>query len=330
MEERKTVKVVAAIIRRGDKIFATQRGYGEFKDGWEFPGGKVEVGETPQEALAREIREELSADIIVGDLLTTVEYDYPKFHLSMDCFWAELAERSEMTLLEHEAAKWLGMDELDTVNWLPADIEVVKAIQDEKKRLSQDNTQNYYNEKSNEFFESTVSADVSSLYDHFLKYIPEGGHILDFGCGSGRDTKAFMNLGYDVEAIDGSPELSKLASEYTGINVKCRDFFDLNETAKYDAIWACASIIHVHSEKLPLLLSKMRDAVCEKGIIYASFKKGEFEGERNGRYFVDMTAERFRNVLGNVDGLSIVEEWYSEDVREDRDNSWYDVILRKG
>ena len=128
MEERKTVKVVAAIIQRGDKIFATQRGYGEFKDGWEFPGGKVECGETPQEALVREIREELSAEIRVGDLLTTVEYDYPKFHLSMDCFWAELTENSEMTLLEHEAAKWLSMDELDTVNWLPADCEVVNAI----------------------------------------------------------------------------------------------------------------------------------------------------------------------------------------------------------
>lgn len=130
MEERKTIKVVAAIVRNGDKIFATQRGYGEFKDGWEFPGGKVEPEESPQHAVAREIKEELSADIIVGDLLTTVEYDYPKFHLSMDCFWAELKEGSEMTLLEHEAAKWLHVDELDTVDWLPADIEVVNVIKD--------------------------------------------------------------------------------------------------------------------------------------------------------------------------------------------------------
>ncbi len=126
---KKTVRVVAAILRRADgKIFATQRGYGDFKDGWEFPGGKIELGETPQEALAREIREELSAEIRVGDLLITVECDYPQFHLSMDCFWAELKEGSEMTLLEHEAAKWLGTDELDTVDWLPADVEVVEAI----------------------------------------------------------------------------------------------------------------------------------------------------------------------------------------------------------
>ena len=124
----KTIKVVAAIIRDGDRIFATQRGYGEYKDGWEFPGGKVEPGETPQEALVREIKEELDADIVVGDLLTTVEYDYPTFHLSMDCFWAKLVEGSEMRLLEHEAAKWLSLDSLDEVEWLPADILVANTI----------------------------------------------------------------------------------------------------------------------------------------------------------------------------------------------------------
>ena len=129
----KTVKVVAAIIRDGDCIFATQRGYGEYKDGWEFPGGKVEPGETPQEALVREIKEELDADIIVGDLLTTVEYDYPTFHLSMDCFWATLTEDSGLKLLEHEAAKWLSFDNLDEVDWLPADTVALNEIQDKIK-----------------------------------------------------------------------------------------------------------------------------------------------------------------------------------------------------
>ncbi|MCR5803208.1 MAG: (deoxy)nucleoside triphosphate pyrophosphohydrolase [Clostridia bacterium] len=130
MENRKTIKVVAAIIRKGDKIFATQRGYGDFKDGWEFPGGKVEPGESSKEALVREIREELDADINVGDLLTTVEYDYPQFHLSMDCFWATLVEGSEMKLLEHEAAKWLTRDQLDSVEWLPADTAVIDIIKE--------------------------------------------------------------------------------------------------------------------------------------------------------------------------------------------------------
>ena len=133
MEERKTVKVVAAIIRKGDKIFATQRGYGEHKDGWEFPGGKVEPGESAPKALVREIREELAADIVVGDLLTTVEYDYPNFHLSMACYYATLKPGSELILKEHEAAKWLSLNELDTVDWLPADVEVVKVLSKEWK-----------------------------------------------------------------------------------------------------------------------------------------------------------------------------------------------------
>ena len=124
----KTVKVVAAIITKDNKIFATQRGYGDFKDGWEFPGGKIEEGETPEHAIAREIKEELNADIFVGDLITTVDYDYPKFHLSMDWFWAELAPDSDMELLEHEAAKWLSIDEIDSVDWLPADVEVAGVI----------------------------------------------------------------------------------------------------------------------------------------------------------------------------------------------------------
>ena len=128
MSELKTVKVVAAIIRKGDKIFATQRGYGDFKDGWEFPGGKVEPGEKPEDAIVREIKEELGADIRVTDFLTTVEHDYPNFHLSMDCFWAELKDGTEMKLLEHEAAKWLSLDELDSVEWLPADVKVVERI----------------------------------------------------------------------------------------------------------------------------------------------------------------------------------------------------------
>jgi len=127
----KFVRVVAAVIRDNkdgvDKIFATARGYGEFKGWWEFPGGKIEAGETPQEALKREIHEELTADIEVGDLIKTVEYDYPKFHLSMDCFWAEVVG-GELLLKEAEAAKWLSMDELDSVNWLPADQELVDII----------------------------------------------------------------------------------------------------------------------------------------------------------------------------------------------------------
>ena len=130
----KQIEVVAAIICDGDKIFATQRGYGEWKDWWEFPGGKMESGETPQQALKREIREELDAEIEVGELLRTIDYDYPAFHLTMHCFKCTLD--SAVTLLEHEAAKWLAPKNLDSVKWLPADEEIINELKTQTHALS--------------------------------------------------------------------------------------------------------------------------------------------------------------------------------------------------
>ena len=133
-DEMKTIRVVAAVIRNGDKIFATARGYGEYKGWWEFPGGKIEDGETPQQALIREIREELTAEITVGELIKTIEYDYPAFHLSMDCFWAKVVS-GHLELKEAEDAKWLTKDQLDEVKWLPADLELIDPIRQMLDRM---------------------------------------------------------------------------------------------------------------------------------------------------------------------------------------------------
>jgi len=127
----KQIEVVAAIIRKGDKIFATQRGYGDWKDWWEFPGGKIEPGEAPEDALKREIREELATEIKVEDLLTKVEYDYPHFHLIMHCYLCSI-KSGQLSLLEHEDARWLKNDELDNVKWLPADVKVVERLKEDK------------------------------------------------------------------------------------------------------------------------------------------------------------------------------------------------------
>ncbi|MCR5604957.1 MAG: class I SAM-dependent methyltransferase [Lachnospiraceae bacterium] len=190
-------------------------------------------------------------------------------------------------------------------------------------------TEQYYHDNSQEFFEATINADTTTLYDHFLKYVPEKGYILDLGCGSGRDTRAFLNRGYKADAIDGSKELCALASEFTGIKVKCMDFSEIDEGEKYDAIWACASLLHVEKDRLPGLIERLSGAVKVNGAFYMSFKYGDFEGERDGRFFMDMTAEKFHEILKSVTGWTLIEEWDSEDVRRGKNVKWYNAILQK-
>ena len=198
------------------------------------------------------------------------------------------------------------------------------------KDLGDDSTtMEYYQQFPDEFFDSTILADVSELYGHFLKYIPEHGKVLDFGCGSGRDTKEFLDMGYSVEAIDGSSEMCIRASEYTGIDVKCMDFFDLNEESKYDGIWACASLLHVGRDRLPEIFEVLRKSIAQGGILYASFKYGDFSGIRDGRYFDDMNEEILRWILSTVGGFDTVEMWQSQDVRRGKDVDWINVILKR-
>lgn len=196
--------------------------------------------------------------------------------------------------------------------------------------MSNINTLSYYDEKAKEFCENTVNADVSLQRDRFLSFLKESASILDFGCGSGRDTKAFLELGYKIEAIDGSIELCKTASEYTGIEVKNMLFQELNDVEKYDGIWACSSILHISKADLKSVLKKMATALKDDGVIYTSFKYGDFEGERNGRYFSDFTEESFREYISDCSDVSIVDSWITGDVRPGRgEEKWLNLILKK-
>lgn len=163
-----------------------------------------------------------------------------------------------------------------------------------------------------------------------MKKLKKDAYILDFGCGSGRDTKYFLEQGYHVEATDGSAELCKRASQYTGIQVKQMLFEELAVADKYDGIWACSSILHLPIDKLTDVIQKMTTALKKNGIIYTSFKYGTFSDERNGRFFTDMTEATFANLLKGVDGLVVEEQWVSSDVRPERsEEKWLNLILRK-
>ncbi len=191
-------------------------------------------------------------------------------------------------------------------------------------------TLNYYNANAKTFTQNTRNVDFKSTQERFLKRLPCASNILDFGCGSGRDTKYFLSKGCSVTATDGSEELCKLASEYTGIPVRYMLFQDLEEENAYDGIWACSSILHLPYKELISVLNKMANALKKNGIVYTSFKYGTFEGERNGRYFTDMTEEKFEFLIKEVPMFCIEEQWVTFDVRtEHEEEKWLNLILRK-
>ena len=188
----------------------------------------------------------------------------------------------------------------------------------------------YYNENAKEFAKGTVSVDFELIQKKFTDRLPRNAIILDFGCGSGRDTKYFISQGHQVEAVDGSIELCKLASEYTGIEVKNIFFNELSQVKRYDGIWACSSILHLPLNELEDVMRKIVTALKANGIIYTSFKYGTFEGERNGRYFTDMTEDSFADFIKQIENVEIEEEWVSSDVRPNRgEEKWLNLILRK-
>ena len=190
-------------------------------------------------------------------------------------------------------------------------------------------TIDYYNKNADSFIQGTVSVDFKETQDKFLKLLT-GKKVLDFGCGSGRDTKYFLESGFDVTATDGSEELCKSASTYTGIQVKHMLFQDLNEADCYDGIWACSSILHLSKDELRIVINKMSRALKPNGIIYTSFKYGNFEGERNGRFFTDFTLDVFEDFISEVKDIVIEEYWITGDVRPGREEEkWLNLILRK-
>ena len=200
----------------------------------------------------------------------------------------------------------------------------------QNERMQMNKTIDYYNLNAKKFIENTLNADMHITQDRFLRLLAENRFILDFGCGSGRDTKYFLEKGYRVEATDGSAELCKLASAFTGIEVKEMIFQDLDASGKYEGIWACSSILHLPKKELLPVIRKMCDALKDNGVIYTSFKYGDFEGERNGRYFTDFTEDTFDKFIKVIPELTIEEEWITSDVRPGRgEEKWLNLILRK-
>ena len=193
-----------------------------------------------------------------------------------------------------------------------------------------DKTIDYYNQNADAFASGTIDVEFTQVQDKFLSYLPTGAYILDFGCGSGRDTKYFLSKGFQVDATDGAEELCKIAGKTAGIPVKQMLFSELDAVEKYNGIWACSSILHLPKDELKDVMGKMIRAIKDGGYIYTSFKYSEFEGYRNGRYFTDYMEESFAEFLKDFPQLKITEEWVSRDARPGRsDEKWLNLILKK-
>lgn len=190
-------------------------------------------------------------------------------------------------------------------------------------------TLDYYNHHYGSFIENTVEAPMNDIHERFIGDLPEGATILDLGCGSGRDSKIFKDLGYVVVATDGSPQICEKASELIGHTVICRDFMELDEQDTYDGIWACASILHLPSQELPRMLKKIVAALKNNGIFYVSFKRGTFEGWRNGRYFTDLTESSLQRLIDEASSIKVEEMFITSDVRLGREKEqWLNCIGR--
>ncbi|QEW05895.1 class I SAM-dependent methyltransferase [Nitrincola iocasae] len=190
-------------------------------------------------------------------------------------------------------------------------------------------TLDFYNQNAQQFFNDTIQVDMSELYQPFITQVKPNGCILDAGCGSGRDAKAFMELGFRVEAMDASIEMVKLASSYTGLNVKHQTLESVTDIEVYDGIWACASLLHLSEKQLPLVIRQFEAALRPDGVWYMSFKYGDGEREKAGRVFTDMNEARFAALMAQRPNLTVLKQWITEDKRPDRDEQWLNVVVGK-
>ena len=190
-------------------------------------------------------------------------------------------------------------------------------------------TLQYYNDHAREFAEQTQHVDFGEIQQEFIKLIPDAGHILDFGCGAGRDSRYFLSHGYRVTALDGSHSLALLAEDYIQQKVVRQSFEAFAEIDAYDGIWACASLLHLPWDTLRQVVWKLAAALHSKGILYASFKYGNFTGMRHGRYFTDMTEERWQALTEGMTAWHVLKIWVTGDVREGRSGQWLNILCKK-
>ena len=319
-----TIDVSAGIIVKGNKILAARRKTGLHLAGfWEFPGGKVEPNESAENCLVRELKEEFGIDTIVTNYVGDNYHDYGEKTIHLIAFLVEHLS-GEIQLIDHDEIKWLTINELDSLKWAEADIPLVQAF---KATVS---LTNFYQKQAISYAQETVDFDLGDLYSRFLHHLPNNAHILDLGCGSGRDSRYFLDQGYRVTALDGSAELARIAERLIKQSVVVSLYQDMAFEEMFDGVWACASLLHCPKAQMNSVLLNIYQALKIDGVLYASFKWGEGESsDERGRFFNNYTSEQLVTLLNSIGGFEILACWEEDKPLRDSTQKWVNLITRK-
>lgn len=321
---KKIIDVAAAVIVKDGKVLAARRAPGKHLEGyWEFPGGKLEENETPEGCLERELTEEFSISSRVVAYIGESVYDYGEKIVRLLGYEVQHTA-GDFKLVDHDELRWLGIDQLASVKWAPADIPLVEQF----KAMAA--TEAYYTANAQAYCAETRAFDVGDLYRPFLDQLADDAHILELGCGSGRDSKAFMDKGYTVTPVDGNAEVAACAEQYLGRPVVVTTFQALDYHKAFDGVWASASLLHCPRPQLPGLLTRISQALKDGGVAYLSFKWGDADSvDDRGRHFTNLTEDSLTGLLGALTGFAVIKIWTETKPLRDGEQQWVNALVRK-
>lgn len=323
----KLITGTAAIIEENDLILAVKRRADVDLPGyWEFPGGNLTDGETPKQCLKRVLKEVFGIESVVSERFGEYFSSSSQENIRL-LGYLTAHTNGEFILTEHEEVRWFSIDELLRVNWVPACIPLVHELLDRK--ITEKNNF-YYEANADVYVQETLLLDVEELRDKFICLLPPQAHILDLGCGSGRDSRLFLDRGYRVTAMDPSSSIAALASSYLGQAVQLSTAQGLTDRGIYDGVWACASLLHIPKAKMQTVMKKVVDALKPGGILYLSLKEGATERwDKRGRFLSDYSVKEISELLVKISALQEIDIFTSESMLRGKPQVWINVFGRK-